>query len=136
MAAGDLTALYCYRDNDYWKRRYDTVFDRMEAIGLPLAGPRRPGGRQAEPWPAELPTDSLNVPTYYRPRQALATATRQLDFAFASEGLTDLITIRALNFPAEWGPSDHCRVLIELGESGKEKNGSMRCKEIRQKLES
>ena len=118
VAAGDLTVLYGYGENDYWKRRYDTAFDRMEAIGLPLVGPQHPGGRQAEPWPAELPPGSLNVPTYHHPRQTPATATRQLDFAFASETLLDTITVRALNSPAEWGPSDHCRVLIEVRESG------------------
>ena len=62
IAAGDLTVLYGYGENDYWKRRYDTVFDRMEAIGPLLVGPQYPGGRQAEPWPAELPPGSLNVP--------------------------------------------------------------------------
>lgn len=110
--------LYGYGENDYWKRRYDTVFDRMEAIGLPLVGPQYPNGRQAEPWPAELPGDSLNVPTYYHPKQTPATATRQLDFAFASESLTDVMTVRALNSQEEWGPSDHCRMLIEVEESG------------------
>ena len=59
IAAGDLTVLYGYGENDYWKRRYDTVFDRMEASGLPLIGPQCPGGRQAEPWPTELPPGSL-----------------------------------------------------------------------------
>ena len=114
IAAGDLTVLYGYGENDYWKRRYDTVFDRMEAIGLLLVGPQYPGGRQAEPWPTELPPGSLNVPTYYHSRQTPATATRQLDFVFASESLVDAITVRALNSPEAWGPSDHCRVLIEV----------------------
>ena len=38
-----------------WKGRYATVFDRMAAIGLPLVGPQYPNGRQADPWPDELP---------------------------------------------------------------------------------
>jgi hypothetical protein len=42
------------------------------------------------------------------------TATRQVDFVFASDSLKDRLRIRALNAPDEWGPSDHCRVLIEL----------------------
>ena len=65
------------------------------------------------------------MPTYYHSRQTPATATRQLDFAFAAESLVDAITVRALNSPEEWGPSDHCQVLIKVGDSGEEKNGSM-----------
>ena len=105
IAAGDLTVLYGYGENDYWKRRYDTVFDRMAAIGLPLVGPRYPSGRRAVPWPSELPKNSLNVPTYHHPQQTPTTATRQLDFVFSSESLADSISVRALNSPEEWGPS-------------------------------
>ena len=115
IAAGDLTVLYGYGENDYWKRRYDTVFDRMAAIGLPLVGPRYPSGRRAVPWPSELPKNSLNVPTYHHPQQTPTTATRQLDFVFASESLADSISVRALNSPEEWGPSDHCRLEITIG---------------------
>ena len=43
-----------------------------------------------------------------------AAATRQLDFVFASRGLADSVHVRALNEPDEWGPSDHCRVEIEV----------------------
>ena len=45
VAAGDLTVWRGYGENAYWKRRYDTVFGRMEAIGLPLVGPQHPHGR-------------------------------------------------------------------------------------------
>ena len=114
IVAGDLTVLYGYGENDYWKRRYDTVFDRMAALGLPLVGPRHPNGRQADPWPGELPKDSLNVPTYHHSRQTPTTATRQLDFVFASESLADSISVRALNSPEEWGLSDHCRLEITV----------------------
>jgi exonuclease III len=42
-------------------------------------------------------------------------ATRQLDFVFASHALAERLSVRALNTdPDEWGPSDHCRVAIEL----------------------
>ena len=64
VAAGDLTVWHGYGRNNYWKRRYDTVFDRMEAIGLPFVGPQFPHGRQADPWPSWLPEDSLNAPTF------------------------------------------------------------------------
>ena len=108
VAAGDLTVWHGFGENAYWKRRNDTVFDRMEAIGLPLAGPQHPHGRQADPWPIWLPKDSLNVPTYYNIGSSPAEANNQLDFAFASEGMAGSIQVRALNGVDEWGPSDHC----------------------------
>ena len=110
IAAGDLTVLYRYGENKYWKRRYATVFDRMAAIGLPFVGPQHPNGRRADPWPDELPENSLNVPTYRWSPQT--PATRQLDFVFASESMAESVQVRALNEPEEWGPSDHCRLEI------------------------
>jgi hypothetical protein len=99
----------------YWKARYDTVFARMEALGLRLVGPWAPGGgSQAMPWPAELPPDSRNVPTYRTRQKKPETGTRQLDYVFASDAIYERVSARALNAPEEWGPSDHCRVLIEL----------------------
>jgi hypothetical protein len=42
-------------------------------------------------------------------------ATRQLDLVFASHALADRLSVRALNTDHdEWGPSDHCRVVIDL----------------------
>ncbi len=112
LAAGDLNILHGYGEygNEYWARRYGSVFDRMEALGLPFAGPQHPQGRQADPWPDELPRDSKNVPTYRWNRETLPT--RQLDFVFASTGMN--VSVRALNEPEEWGPSDHCRIEIEV----------------------
>jgi endonuclease/exonuclease/phosphatase family metal-dependent hydrolase len=117
IAAGDLNILYGYGEGDslYWKGRYDTVFDRMAALGLKFVGPQAPeGGRQASPWPKELPEGSLDVPTFHTNQQTPVTATRQLDFVFASESIAKRVTVRALNSVEEWGPSDHCRIKIEL----------------------
>ena len=113
LAAGDLNVLYGYGDygDAYWAGRYETVFARMEACGLRFVGPQAPHGHQADPWPEELPFDSKNVPTY---RQHGSSATRQLDFVFASADLADSVSVRALNHPDEWGPSDHCRVEITV----------------------
>ena len=86
----------------------------MEKLGLTFAGPQYPDGRRADPWPGELPKESRNVPTYYTSRQTPATSTRQLDFVFASTGLADRMRVRALNDPADWGPSDHCRIEIDF----------------------
>jgi hypothetical protein len=55
--------------NPYWQKRYETVFSRMEAIGLKFVGPQFPdGGIQAIPYPNELPVSSKNVPTF-RPKR-------------------------------------------------------------------
>ena len=116
VAAGDLNILHGHGEHGspYWASRYATVFERMEALGLVFAGPQHPQGRQAEPWPDELPRGSLNVPTYHSAQQTPASATRQLDFVFASRGMADSVRVRALNEPEQWGPSDHCRVEIEI----------------------
>ena len=115
IVAGDLNILNGYGENGskYWGGRYETVFQRMKAIGLPFVGPQAPtGGRQADPWPDELPPDSLDVPTFHHSRQTPATASRQLDFVFASHGLADELDVRAINAPEDWGPSDHCKMEI------------------------
>ena len=117
IAAGDFNILYGYGEGNskYWERRYDSVFDRMATLGFRFMGPQAPsGGRQANPWPDELPADSKNVPTYHSNRQTPETAARQLDYVFASESIADRVKVRALNKPEEWGPSDHCRIMIEF----------------------
>jgi endonuclease/exonuclease/phosphatase family metal-dependent hydrolase len=116
IAAGDLNILHGHGEhgNAYWAARYATVFSRMSALGLPFVGPQAPAGRQAEPWPDELPRASSNVPTYHTNQQTPATATRQLDFVFASSSLGERVRVCALNEPDSWGPSDHCRVEIEV----------------------
>ncbi|MGI8476291.1 MAG: endonuclease/exonuclease/phosphatase family protein [Thermomicrobiales bacterium] len=117
IAAGDLNVLNRYGEhrNPYWAARYATVFDRAEAMGLRFVGPQAPHGRQASPRPDELPEGSLDVPTYHTRGQGPMGATRQIDFVFASHALTDRLVVRALNADSEeWGPSDHCRVAIEL----------------------
>jgi endonuclease/exonuclease/phosphatase family metal-dependent hydrolase len=116
IAAGDLNILQGYGEagSAYWASRYGTVFARMAALGIPFVGPKAPAGRRAEPWPAELPVGSDNVPTYHTNRQTPATATRQLDFVFASAGLAANLRVSALNEVEHWGPSDHCRVEMEL----------------------
>lgn len=118
IVAGDWNLLRGYGESGdaYWKARYDTVFARAEALGLRFVGPQSPDGRQAEPWPAELPRDSLCVPTFKHSKQTPETATRQLDFVFASASIADRVTVRALNTSEQWGPSDHCRILIDVSQ--------------------
>lgn len=117
IAAGDLTISHGYGEDKsgYWKDRYDTVFDRMKAIGLPFVGPQYPHGRLADPRPQNMPPDSINVPTYCKSfRTNPAAAYDQLDYVFASHSMADSVKVRALNHPEEWGPSDHCRIEIEV----------------------
>ena len=61
-------------------------------MGLLFVGPQAPNGRQADPWPDELP----------------------VDFVFASDSFGDSLTVRAVNSPEQWGPSDHCQLEIEI----------------------
>ena len=70
IAAGDLNTGYGYTGepytgDPYWRARDHSVFDRFNAIGMEFMGPQSPNGRQADPTPAGLPPDTLNVPTYY-----------------------------------------------------------------------
>ena len=87
LVSGDWNILRGYGEygDAYWGGRYQTVFDRAEAMGLAFVGPEHPNGRRAEPWPDELPEGSTCVPTFQHSRQSPETATRQLDFVFASK---------------------------------------------------
>ena len=116
IAAGGLNIYRGYgeRGSTYWAGRYESVFARMAAIGLSFIGPQFPNGRRAESRPYGLPADSANVPTYHTTRQNPATAEHQLDFAFASTDIAEHVSVRARNEVEGWGPSDDCRVEIEV----------------------
>lgn len=116
LLAGDLNILHGYGEHgdSYWGGRYQNVFDRAEAMGLQYCGPEYPNGRQADPWPAELPEHAKDVPTYRHSRQNVEAASRQLDFVFATSDLAGRTETRAMNQVSEWGPSDHCQIRISL----------------------
>lgn len=116
ITSGDLNILYGYGEypSEYWWGRYCSIFQRMNSLGLKFVGPQSPNGYQTAPWPKELPLESKNVPTYYHSRQTPHTASRQLDFVFASEIISKHLRVKAINNPENWGPSDHCQVLIEI----------------------
>ena len=116
VASGDLNILLGYGlgGSRYWAGRHATVFDRMEALGLAFVGPQAPDGKQADPWPDDLPAGSGNVPNCYMIGKSPATAAHQLDFVLASRDMADTVRVRALNDPDHWGPSDLCRLLIEV----------------------
>ena len=116
LAAGDLNLIYGATDGNRLAlpARDRTVTDRMKALGLEFMGPQYPDGRQADPTPSGLPSDTRNVPTFHAPVQSPATAATQLDYAFASRGFHESVKVRAMNSVEEWGASDHCRLLIEV----------------------
>lgn len=116
VIAGDFNILFGHGEHgdSYFGARYQSVFDRADAMGLQFVGPQSPHGRQAAPWPAELPSGSSNVPTFRHSRQTPESATRQLDYVFATTNIADKVHVRALNDVDDWGPSDHCRVAISV----------------------
>lgn len=116
LAAGDLNLDYGgdYGHRPLYDARCRGVWDRMAALGFEYLGPRYPNGRRADPAPAHLPADTRNVPTYYSNRSSPADAQTQLDHVFASRGFHETVKTSALNGVNEWGPSDHCRLLIEV----------------------
>ena len=119
LAAGDFNTIRgATEDNGLALPARDrTIFDRMDALGLQLLGPQHPHGRRADAPPHGLPADSENVPTFRSTWQSPRTAANQLDYVFGSRGFHEQIRVRALNRVDEWGPSDHCRLLIELGSA-------------------
>ena len=86
-------------DLNIWPNSKTTMFGDMMRIGLPLIGP--------------------HAATYYNPPlgQKPSDANIQNDYVFASRSLAHRLTVRALNDPNDWGPSDHCRIVIDLEES-------------------
>ena len=117
VVAGDWNILRGYGEHKskLWAKRYAMVFDRAELLGLKFIGPTADDGtRQADPWPDELPTDSTCVPTFHHSGQTPATATRQLDFVFATPAIADRVSVSALNGVDVWGASDHRQVQITL----------------------
>ena len=116
LAAGDLNLCYGATEGS-WYQRERVVWDRFEALGLEFLGPQFPNGRAAPSTPPNSPEDTRDVPTHHPNRQTPAEAINQLDYAFASRGLHEDVTVRALNGVEEWGASDHCRLLIEIGRN-------------------
>ena len=117
LVAGDFNLIHGALDSNRLAlpARDRSVFERFESLGFEFVGPTFPNGRQADPTPQGLPNDNKNVPTYYTTRQKKPeNAANQLDYVFASRGFHESVSVRALNGIEEWGPSDHCRISIEV----------------------
>ena len=115
LAVGDLNM--GFNSTNHFDHRAQTVLDRFRALGLDYLGPQYPAGRRADPIPAHLNEESLDVPTYHSLRSNPAGAYVQIDHVFASRGFHDSVKVRALNEVDDWGPSDHCRILIDVGRA-------------------
>ena len=122
IVAGDLNTIYgaTKQSRHETPARAETIFSRMNALGLEFVGPRWPAGRGQT---RDVAPDTQNVPTYLpfarlrEMREAPENGTvagNQLDYVFASRGFHEQVRVRAMNAPHEWGPSDHCRLLIEV----------------------
>ena len=115
LAAGDLNMFYGATGSTLSLPARDrTVWDRMQALGLEFLGPQAPHGRRASSPPIDVPSGTKNVPTYYSAKRSPETARDQLDYAFASRGFHETVSVRAMNEIGEWGSSDHCRLMIEV----------------------
>ncbi len=115
LAAGDLNM--SFQSTDPFDHRAQTVRDRFQAMGLDYLGPQHPAGRRADPIPAHSNEESLDVPTYYhKPSNTPTGAYAQLDHVFVSRGFHKEVQAKALNEVEEWGPSDHCRIYIDVGD--------------------
>ncbi len=117
LVAGDFNLIYGALDSNRLAlpARDRSIFERFEALGFEYVGPESPNGRQADPTPKGLPKDTKNVPTFYTSHQKNPeNAANQLDYVFASRGFHESVSVRALNGIEEWGPSDHCRISIEI----------------------
>ena len=77
-----------------WAMRYNTVFARLEAMGLRVVGPCGERGQA--------------VPTY---READGSRPRQLDHVVVSESLADRVRTAVVH---EGWTSDHCMVTVDL----------------------
>ncbi len=115
LAAGDLNMVYGSKaghDPKWDVAREHTVWDRMNVLGLEFLGPQHPNGRQADPVPPFMEPDNKNVVTFAPNKGGPEAADRQLDYVFASRGFHESIDVKAMNSVAEWGASDHCRLLM------------------------
>ena len=117
LAAGDLNMIYGATGHTLaLPEREKAFWSRVAALGLEFLGPQVPDGWQPSGPQPDVPPDSKNVPTWVRNGLKPEQANRQFDYAIASRGFHERVKVRALNRADEWGPSDHCRLLIDVAE--------------------
>ena len=94
-----------------WEARYKTVFDRLEAYGLTLAGPTRCDGPALAGCPCERGDACGHVRTYRHQRRS-SSIPYQNDYVF-TRGVKVARCV-ALDEERYWKHSDHCPLLIEI----------------------
>ena len=115
LAAGDLNMIYGATGNTLaLPKREKAFWNRLSALGLEFLGPQAPDGWQPSGPQPDVPPDTKNVPTWVQIGRNREEANRQFDYAIASRGFHERVKVRALNRADEWGPSDHCRLMIEV----------------------
>ena len=118
LLAGDMNAFYgeLHHRGNGKPYRETSAFDRLHQLGFAFMGPQQPDGRGSScGLDKSLPTDTRNVATRRVIRKERVVSENQLDYVFASCGFHKSIHTRALNEVDEWGASDHCRILVEVG---------------------
>ena len=110
VVAGDLNIWLGY-GNKKWEPGYRSVFDRFEAYGFTLAGPRRAKGAPLEGCPCCGGDRCLHVRTY-RHQHSASSIPYQNDYAFV-RGVGQAACV-ALDDERNWQHSDHCPILIEF----------------------
>ena len=110
VLAGDLNVWRGYGGKK-WEPGYRSVFQRLEAYGLALAGPYAQPGSVLDGCPCADASGCRHVRTY-RHQQRKDSTPYQLDFAF-SRGVK-VAGCSALDEERLWEHSDHCPILIEV----------------------
>ena len=100
LAAGDLNMGFLGRFQS--DGRMQSVLTRMQAFGMEYLGPHTSDGRTA--------------PTYHTGSENPSSASTQLDHVFASQGFHGGVHVMAMNGADEWGPSDHCRLVVQISD--------------------
>ena len=100
LAAGDLNLGFLGRFQS--DGRMQSVLTRMQALGMEYIGPQTP--------------DAQTVPTYHTGSEDQTSASTQLDHVFASQGFHGGVHVTAMNGADEWGPSDHCRLVVHISD--------------------
>ena len=115
IVAGDFNVYLGYGLDETHALECNLFFERMKNHGFVLIGPKLPNGLPAVRNSDKeiIPKDSTNVATHHTGAFPI-NRRHQIDYVFASKSIAHLISAKALNTPAEWGISDHCRILIEL----------------------
>lgn len=115
VVAGDWNIFFQHGETPYWLGRYNSVFERMQALGFELIGPFcSENGLHRDAPHGLMQPPATSTPTYHTTHENPSVAWRQLDFVFASRSIAAEVTATALNREDEWGPSDHCRIVIEV----------------------